>query len=84
MENPVSILKRAEIATPTTATGLQQGVSPKENVFDNVIEMAAYRRPMLSAAEAMTGIKFMPFLAWTSMTASYLRFFDLAASDHRA
>ena len=84
MEKPLSALQPAETATPATVTAFEESLSPKESMFDNVIEMAAYTKPMLSAAEAITGIMFMPFLAWTSLTASYLRFFDVAASDHRA
>jgi hypothetical protein len=84
MENPLSIIQPSEIATQGTAATLKETFSPKENPFDNVIEMAAYNKPMFSEAEAMTGIMFMPFLTWTSLTASYLRFFDVTASDHRA
>ena len=66
---PTGIITQTEILSP-------REISSAESQIGND-EMNAHAQPMLSAAQALTGMMFMPFLAWTSMTASYMRFFQL-------
>lgn len=66
---PTGIITPTEILSP-------RDIASVEPQVDNS-EMNEYTQPVLSAAQALTGMMLMPFLAWTSMTASYMRFFEL-------
>jgi hypothetical protein len=63
------------IITPTEILSPRDIPSAEPPIYNG--EMKAYAQPMLSATQALTGMMLMPFLAWTSMTASYMRFFQL-------
>lgn len=66
---PTGIITPTEILSP-------RDIASAEPQIDNS-EMNEHARPVLSPTQALTGMMLIPFLAWASMTASYMRFFEL-------
>ena len=66
------------IITPTEVLALTDGLASSEIHHDN---MSPARYSTVPPAQILTGMMFAPFIAWTVVTASYLRFFELPGRE---
>lgn len=67
---PTAVITPTEILSPVqVAADSFQSAMPDENEQSDLLPLAT---------QVFAGVMFAPFAFWSSMTASYLRFFDLS------
>ena len=83
MENQTSLGQPIPmgVITPTEILAPADGSASSEFHDNNMFPMREFAPSTLPPAQILTGMMFAPFIAWTVITASYLRFFELPGRE---